>query len=412
MDNFMGNKFQEFVTKLPKSDLHVHLDGSVRIETLIELSKEKNLPLPSFTVEGLNDLVYKENYANLVEYLAGFGYVLPIMQFAGNIERISYEFAMDNINEGVCYVEVRFAPQLHTSGSLDIEDVLLSVDKGFKKAQREYNNRSAVRSGELLEFNYGIVVCAMRSFFKGMAKAFDILIKANEGLNYHFISAMAALELVKASVQVRDKHDIPIVALDLAGAEAGNPPIYYQEAYHFARQNFMHMLAHAGEDYGPESIFQAVIELGSERIGHGTSLFSPEKILDESVQDKDLYVRRLVQYLAERRITIEVCLSSNLQTLPVIGNVKNHPLTKMLAAYLSVAICTDNRTVSKTTVTKELCLVLENFGLSKEVLKSLIVGSFKHSFYSGPYVEKIAYVKKVAEKYDAMVEQYSEGTVC
>lgn len=396
----------EFLKLLPKSDLHVHLDGSVRIETLIELSKKSKLSLPSYTVEGLNELVFKEHYANLVEYLAGFGHVLPIMQTAENIERISYEFAMDNISEGVTYLEVRFAPQLHTNGKLNLEQVLLSVDKGLKRAQKEYNNSKKVKSGELLEFNYGIIVGALRFFFKGMFNTVDQILLAFPYTNHNTIFAMAAMELVKNAVAVRDKYNIPIVAIDLLGAEAGNPPIYYKDAYLFAKQNLMHLIAHAGEAYGPESIFQAVTEIGAERIGHGTSLFSIREIKDKTIPNKKLYIERLIKYIAEKRINIEVCLTSNLQTLPEIGKLTNHPFAKMLAADLSVSICTDNRTVSKTSVTRELFLAVTNFKLSKNALKQLILNGFKRSFYFGSYLNKVDYIKKVAAKFDLLANKH------
>ena len=179
----MKKNLLEFITKIPKSDLHVHLDGSVRIETLIDLSKQQNLPLPSFTAAGLNELVFKDQYANLVEYLQGFGYVLPVMQTPENLERISYEFAMDNINEGVCYVEVRFAPQLHINASQDIDQVLLSVNKGLNRAKTEYNQRPEVKSKELPEFNYGIIACAMRFFSKGYSKFYDNFIESHKHSN-------------------------------------------------------------------------------------------------------------------------------------------------------------------------------------------------------------------------------------
>lgn len=406
----MQEKLREFITKIPKSDLHVHLDGSVRVPTIIELSKAANLALPSYTEVGMNELVFKDQYANLFEYLAGFGHILPIMQTPENIERISYEFAQDNINEGVCYVEVKLAPHLHINENQDIDTILLSVNKGLNRAKIEYNQRPEVKSGELPEFNYGIVVCAMRFFTKEFSKFFAEFIESHKDINPQTISAIASYELIKACVKTRDKHNLPIVAFDLVGSEAGNPPQYHKEAYHFAQQNFMHTVAHAGEAAGPESIFYAITELHPERIGHGTSLFAKNQITDPQISDqnKEAYIARLVQYIAERRITIEVCLTSNLQTLPHIKEIKNHPFAKMLDANLSTAICTDNRTFSKTNVTKELMLAIQNFNLSNDALKNLIAYSFKRSFYPESYTKKRNYIKQVISRYDLLAQQYHD----
>jgi adenosine deaminase len=391
----MKKNLLEFITKIPKSDLHVHLDGSVRLETLIDLSKREKLKLPSFTVAGLNELVFKDQYKDLVEYLQGFSYVLPIMQTPENLERISYEFALDNIKEGVCYIEPRFAPHLHVNDKQNIDQVLLSVNKGLNKAKAEYNQTPKVKSGELPEFNYGIIVCAMRSFGKGSSKFLDRFLEKHKHLTAKSICSLTSLELAKSGVAIRDKYNIPIVAFDLAGAEHGNPSIDHKEAYHFAHQNFMYSTVHAGEASGPESIQQAIAELYADRIGHGFYLFS-----------KDAYIKKLVEYIAHKRITIEVCLSSNLQTIPALKNIKQHSFAKMLANNLSVTICTDNRTVSKTNVTKELMLAIQNFNLAKEDLKNLIVYGFKRSFYFGTYANKRSYVKNIIKRYELLEKEY------
>ncbi|EKE01042.1 MAG: hypothetical protein ACD_21C00232G0002 [uncultured bacterium] len=402
----MQDKLLEFIRKIPKSDLHVHLDGSVRIETLIDLSQKQKLALPSYTVEGLHELVFKDRYANLVAYLQGFGLTIQAMQTPENLERIGYEFAMDNINEGVCYVEARFAPQFHINDNQDIDRVLLSVSKGMNKARAEYNQRPEVKSGELPEFNYGIIACAMRSFGKGFSQFFDQLLEVHKQNSLNEVFAIASYELAKACVKTRDKCGVPIVALDLAGAEDGNPPARYKQAYHFAHQNFMNLTVHAGEAYGPESIHQAVTELYPDRIGHGFHLFAQDKITDPKIQDKEEYIRQLVQYIADRRTTIEVCLTSNLQTVPGFENIKDHPFARMLDSHLSVAICTDNRTVSKTTVTKEIMLAVQNFNLTGDALRDVILYGFKRSFYPGAYTEKREYVKKVYARFKLLEKQY------
>ena len=393
---------ENFIRKIPKSDLHVHLDGSVRPSTLIDIAKKEKIKLPSFNEEGLGELLFKDQYANLLEYLRCFDFTIPAMQTPENLERIAYEFAMDNINEGVCYVEVRFAPQFHMSKRMDIETILNSVAKGMDRAKAEFNNRPEVRSGEQPEFHYGIIVCAMRAFGRGLSEYFDMFLDAHKYSDQKMVHALASYELAKATVHARDKLGVPVVAFDLAGAEAGNPAEDHKLAYHFAHKHFLHATVHAGEAYGPESIFQAITDLYADRIGHGYYLFDVDKVADPEITDPAEYVRKLAQYIADRRVTIEVCLTSNLQTNPAIGDIKNHQFKKMLDAKLSTTLCTDNRTVSKTSVTKEILLAAEHFDIRGKALKSLLVYGFKRSFFPGTYAEKRKYVRSVLNRYELL----------
>jgi len=399
-------KLSDFIREIPKADLHIHLDGSVRLETLIELSKEQKISLPSYTVSGLNKLVFKDRYQNLEEYLQGFGFVLPIMQTPENLERISYEFVQDCIKDGVFYVEARFAPHLHINKYQNIDEVLLSVNRGFNKAKQEYNQSQKVKSKKLPEFNYGIIGCAMRSFAKGYSKFLDQVLAKNKNRDLDSIFSSTSLDLVKNCVRIRDKYDLPIVAFDLAGEEEGNPAIHHKKAYQFAHKNFMHSTAHAGESTGPECIFQAVTELYPERIGHGYHLFSKDKITNPKIVDKDKYIEKLVRYITDRRITIEVCLTSNFQTIPELTKIKDHPFSKMIATDLSTVICTDNRTVSKTSMTKELSLTVKNFNLDKKSLKKLVLRGFKRGFYPGTREEKLNYIKQINKQYDLLEKEY------
>ena len=154
----------ELIQALPKTDLHVHLDGSLREQTLIELARERNVALPSQTVEGLNALVFKPTYASLPEYLKGFAYTCAVLQDTEALERTAYELAIDNIEEGVRYIEVRFAPQLHMHAGLRFDDVLMAVDRGLRTAQTEHQQSAAVQEHDEPPFRYGIIVCALRYF--------------------------------------------------------------------------------------------------------------------------------------------------------------------------------------------------------------------------------------------------------
>ena len=154
----------EFLQRIPKADLHVHLDGSLRLSTLIELAQKEGVELPAYTEEGLREKVFKDKYASLVEYLKGFSYTGAVMRNAANIERVAYELGLDAIAEGVRYLEVRFAPQLHVSDTLSAQDAVRAVVRGLKRAQEEHNASDAVKKEEDLEFYFGIIACAMRNF--------------------------------------------------------------------------------------------------------------------------------------------------------------------------------------------------------------------------------------------------------
>lgn len=165
------------IEKLPKTDLHVHLDGSIRLETLIQLAKEYHVELPSYTVSGLRETVFKPQYASLVEYLKGFDYTVAVLQNEVALERVAYELGLDNQAEGVRYVEVRFAPQLHVHSHLTLEHVLKSVSRGLERAKNEFNRRPEVSSGAEPPFEFAIVVCAMRFFTEGISEYFDNMLK-------------------------------------------------------------------------------------------------------------------------------------------------------------------------------------------------------------------------------------------
>ncbi len=397
---------RKFIEKIPKTDLHLHLDGSLRLETLIELADDAGIELPAKTVEGLKKTVFKDKYNNLGEYLKGFFYTGSVMQTADSLERISYELALDNINEGVKYIEVRFAPQLHQNDDLGIIDVLKAVNKGLKKAQTEFNDRKEIGSGTEPPFEYGIISCAMRMFDYGFSKYFDDLLNVHKYSDRKWIFSLASQELVRASVDARDNHDIPVVGFDLAGMEKGYPAVDHKYAYNLAHKSFLKKTVHAGEAYGPESIFQAITELHADRIGHGLHLFDANIIKNDDIIDKEDYVNDLAQYIADRRITIEVCLTSNMQTNPKYKTLEDHPFRKMKDARLSLTFCTDNRTVSSTTVTDEIFKAVNTFDISHKDLRDIVVYGFKRSFFPGSYLKKRRYVRRILNYYDEIEKEF------
>jgi adenosine deaminase len=389
---------------LPKTDLHLHLDGSLRVGTLIELARERGVNLPSYTEEGMNELVFKQSYANLGEYLAGFSWTCAVMQDAEAIERISYELALDNFAEGVRYIEVRFAPQLHQHGSLDCRAVLRAVESGLERAAREVN--ATLPEGGL-PFKYSLIVCALRMFNEQFSTWYGDLMRALSKAPRRKVFGLASLELAREAVWARDEAGIPVMGFDLAGQEDGYPAVDHQEAYDFAHAHFMQKTVHAGEAYGAESIFQSITALHADRIGHGYLLFSPERIQDPKITDRAAYAERLADFIADRRVTMEVCITSNLQTNPAIGSAKDHALRKMLDRRISVTLCTDNRLVSHTTVSNEIRVAVDNLGVTHRQLRDIIIHGFKRSFFPGSYQEKRAYVRHAIDTYDAVMSRFA-----
>ena len=396
----------QLIQDLPKTDLHLHLDGSLRLHSLIEMAKDRHVSLPSMTEEGLRELVFKPNYANLGEYLQGFHYTCQVLQDVESLDRAAYELAWDNINVGVRYIEVRFAPQLHMANGLRIDDVFKAVNRGLLRAQQEYEVSDAVKNQGVPPFRYGIISCALRMFNGNTVGWYGGFYRNFYQAEDKHIFGIASLELVRNTVRCRDQYGLPIVGFDLAGREDGYPARHHKEAYHFAHQNFLKKTVHAGEAYGPESIFDAITILYADRIGHGYHLFSPQKSDPTKVKNPQEYIRKLITYIADRRITVEVCISSNLQTNPEIGTVQNHHFGKMLQEQLSATICTDNRLVSHTTVSREIDLAVKAFDMNLQQLRNILIYGFKRNFYPANYQTKRKYVRHIIDYYDEVLDKH------
>lgn len=398
---------KEFIEKIPKTDLHLHLDGSLRLSTLIDLARENGIKLPAYDEKGLRRLVFKSKYASLTEYLKGFLYTTAVLQTETALERVGYELAQDNQDEGVRYIEVRFAPQLHQNARMSCIDVLAALNRGLDRAKVEFNSRPQVKCGAEPPFEYGIIACAMRMFDYGFSEYFDTLLKVHAYSERKWIFSLASQELVRAAVEAKTTLKLPIVGFDLAGAEAGYPAGDHAQAYALAHKHFLKKTVHAGEAYGPESIFQAITDLHADRIGHAVYLFDAGMIKSPEIKDKKAYIANLVQFIADRRITIEVCLTSNLQTIPAIHTLAEHSFKHMRKAKLSATFCTDNRTVSQTTVSTEILKAVQAFNITPRELKNFVIYGFKRSFFPGTYIKKREYVHQIIEYYEKIEKQYS-----
>jgi adenosine deaminase len=364
--------------------------------------------------------VFSGRYDTLEDYLVGFKYTCAVMQTAESLERIAYEFGCDNYDEGVRYFEVRFAPQLHASidstQNLDIEQVIQSVNKGLLRAKIEFNEDRDSRELTLKAlgepyvpepiYDYGIIVSAMRLFSPELSRYYHALLSIHPYIPYRRVASLASETLVRVAKKCRDDLGIPVVALDVAGAENGFQNSVHKEAFDLAHSFFLNKTVHAGEAYGPESIKQAVRDLHAERIGHGYHLFSEELVVDEeNAKDKAGYIRQLVKYVCDRRINVEVCLTSNLGTMPHLL-LKDHAISKMLAHGVSVSLNTDNRLMSDTTMVQEIRKAVDTFNIPPSQLKTIIMNGFKRSFYAGSYYDRRQYVRSVGRYYDYLVKKY------
>jgi len=339
-----------------------------------------------------------------MDYLHGFAFTCAVLTDEEALERVAFELVQDCLADGVCYLEVRFAPQLHVREGFDVARVLDAVNRGLARGQAEHAQKPSVQSGDEPPFRYGIIACAMRMFTGGFGPYYRDLIRVLDHWPEKAVFGIASLSLARAVVDARDRLGLPIVGFDLAGAEMGFPASDHMKAYNFVHKHFMKKTVHAGEAYGPKSIFQAITKLHADRLGHGTRMYEVDQVPDE--EDPERFVRQLTEYVADRRITLEVCVTSNLQTNPDIKTVADHPIGRMVQDRLSVTLCTDNRLVSGTTVSRELGLVTEAFPISPVELRNMILHGFKRSFFPGSYLEKRTYVRQIIDYYDKVVSRH------
>jgi len=333
----------ELLQKLPKTDLHCHLDGSMRLDTILELARAQGVALPTFDRAGLFHMLYAgEHVTSLDDYLRAFDITLSVLQSEAGLERAAYELAVDAHAENVRYIEVRYSPLLHTRQGLRPAQVVEAVLRGLRAAKRE------------LGIRYGVILCAIRT-------------QAPE----------LSFKIAELCVAFKNRG---VVGFDLAGSEVGNPAKVHRQAFQLVIDNNINCTAHAGESFGPDSVHQAIHKCSAHRIGHGTRL----------VEDGDL-----LNYVNDHRIPIEVCPSSNLQTRAA-ASWDTHPVDFYVDYGLRVTINTDNRLMSDTTVSKELQLCHRHFGWSLQTIKEIIIAGFKSAFM--PHREKQDLVAEISRE--------------
>ena len=347
--------FVEIVQRMPKADLHCHLDGSLRPSTLLELSTERGLVLPVSTAVALGDWMRVDDARSLEEYLARFEVTLAAMQDAVALERVAYEFVLDAALDGVRYIEARFCPALSVRGSLSLDDVMQAVLRGLALGEKE--------TGTLAR----VIVCALRS-----------------------MAWPHALEMAELAVAFKGRG---VVAFDLAGGEFGNPASAHALAFDFARQHDLAVTVHAGEGDGPASIREALHRCGADRIGHGTRLRE-----DPSLE----------AYVIDHRITLEVCPTSNVQTR-VVPTFAEHPLARYVVMGAVVTINTDNRLMSGVSLTDEYVRCAQQLNFDLDTLAMLAITSFDSSFL--PHVERESLRETIAIEIGDLLAEAEDITV-
>ena len=331
---------KELIKALPKAELHCHLDGSLRIPTIMELAENQGVKLPVNNQKDLADLLsVRDKNQNLGEYLQRFEITLSVLQTAESLERCTYELIEDAAKENIRYIEIRYSPILHTEKGLSMKESVEAVQNGLKRGKNDFGTHS------------GIIICGIRD-----------------------ISPKISLQLAEVAVIYKDSG---VVGFDLAGIEENFPAKKHKDAFYLIQNNNINSTIHAGEAFGPLSIHQAIHYCSANRIGHGTRLY----------EDRDL-----MNYVNDHRIALEICLSSNIHT----GSVKSlatHPFKTYFDENLRVTLNTDNRLISDTTLTDEYDLAAKTFNLTFDHIRTIIINGFKSAFI--PHNERRKMIRQV-----------------
>ncbi len=329
--------------RIPKAELHCHLDGSVRPSTLLDLGREYDVPMPETSADALAHHMYVHDARHLEDYLTRFDVTLSVMQSERAIERIAFELGEDAAADGVRYIETRYAPVLNQKMGLSLEEAVEASLRGLARAQAAHGILGRV------------IICGLRH-----------------------LSPDVSLELARLAVAYQGRG---VVGFDLAGGEAGHPAALHRAAFLYARDNGMFCTCHAGEGAGPESIAEAVHVCGAQRIGHGTRLIEDPHLTDE---------------LAKNGIAIEACLTSNVQTRAVM-DYASHPLRAYFERGMRVTLNTDNRLMSGTTLTAEYAHAAKELHFTMSELCTLARNGFESAFISED--ERTALLAEVDREY-------------
>lgn len=339
----------EILAKAPKVLLHDHLDGGLRAETVIDLAREYGYSkLPTTDVAELQTWFHRGAKRNdLVLYLETFAHTVGVMQHRDAIERVAYECAQDLAKDGVVYAEVRFAPELSTEAGLTLDEVVRAVLDGLK------------RGSAGTKLTVYALCCAMRT-------------------------AARSLQIAELAVRWRDEG---VVGFDIAGAEAGYPPTRHLDAFQYIQRSNFHTTIHAGEAFGLPSIWEALQFCGAERLGHGVRIVD-----DITGEPGNEQLGRLAQFVRDRRIPLELCPTSNVNT-GVCASIASHPIGVLKRLQFRVTVNTDNRLMSATSMTKEFEQLAEAFDWNIRDFQWLTVNAMKSAF--APFEQRLKLINEV-----------------
>ena len=326
---------RELIGRLPKAELHVHLDGSLRPETMIELARDAKISLPADQPEPLRRFMLVDNAANLEDYLRRFDVTIPLLQTPAAIERVSYEMVEDAARDNVRYLEVRYCPHLSRKRGMTLDQVLEAELRGLARGEREFGVVARV------------INCSLRHY-----------------------DPKVSVEIAEHSVAFRDRG---VVGFDLAGGEAGRPAGAHRAAFDVAQQGYLGITVHAGEAAGAESVGEAVHLCHANRIGHGTRLYESPELQD---------------YIRDRQILIEANITSNVQT-HAVARASEHPVRGYLAAGLNVTLSTDGWLMAGVSLSDEYWTAHTQLGLNREQIDRMILNGFAGAFLPWPERQKL-----------------------
>lgn len=366
----MSTLTPEIIRRAPKALLHDHLDGGLRPATIIELAQESGYAasLPSTDVEELGRWFRDSaDSGSLVRYLETFAHTVAVMQTSAQLQRVARECAVDLAADGVVYAESRFAPELHIEGGLSLDEVVQSVLQGFRDGERE-----AAAAGTPIRIR--VLLTAMRH-------------------------AARSREIAELAVRYRDEG---VGGFDIAGAEAGFPPSRHLDAFEYLRRENAHFTIHAGEAFGLPSIWEALQYCGADRLGHGVRIVDDLTTVGGALSRRDLSeadpsrvrLGRLAAYVRDKRIPLEMCPSSNIQT-GAAHSVVEHPITLLKRLRFRVTLNTDNRLMSGTSMSREMQLLVEEAGWTLEDLRWVTINAMKSAFL--PFDERLAIIEHIVK---------------
>ena len=345
---------EDLIARAPKVLLHDHLDGGLRPETVIDLAQESGYAdLPSTDPAALAQWFADAAYSGSLErYLETFRHTVGVTQTAGALERVARECAEDLAHDGVVYAEVRFAPELHLLRGLTEREVVEAVLAGFVQGEER-----AAAEGHRIRI--GVLLTAMRT-------------------------ATHSRQIAELAVEYRDQG---VVGFDIAGAEAGFPPTRHLDAFEYLRKENAHFTIHAGEAFGLPSIWEAIQWCGADRLGHGVRIVDDIEVLPDGMER----LGRLASYVRDRRIPLEMCPSSNVQT-GAAPSIEEHPIGRLRRLGFRVTVNTDNRLMSGTSMTREMSLLSQAFGYGLKDLEWFTINAMKSAFI--PFDQRLAIINE------------------